>query len=154
MATFAIPTPVVIVVDEKVAGTAGGTFISGFWQTRDLNILRVNDAACASLKLNQVTLLAGTYECWASAPGFDVDRHMIRLQNITDTSTIEPGSSESATSGVQSRSMLYSKFSIATPKALEIQHRSAATKATEGFGRSTNLGTVETFAIAMFRKVA
>lgn len=146
---------VVVVVDEKSANTAGGTFTSGAWQTRVLNTLRVNDGTIASISSNQVTLPAGTYECWISAPAWKVKRHMIRLQDTTAASTIITGSSEAAfdTDSVQTRSFLYHKFTISESSALEIQHRCEATRSSDGFGLPANFAVVETYTIAMFRKV-
>jgi len=146
---------VVIVVDEKAANTAGGTFTSGAWQTRTLNTFRVNDDTIASLSSDQVTLPAGTYECWISALANDVNRHKIRLQNITAVSTIAVGSSEYASSAndVSTISYLYHKFTISVSSALEVQHRCQTTRSTDGFGLPSNFGVVEVYTIAMFRKV-
>lgn len=146
---------VVIVTDEKSAGTAGGTFTAGSWQTRVLNTIKVNDGTIASLSSNQVTLPAGTYECWASAPAQAVEEHMIRLQDITAVATIVHGTSENAALAVNAstRSFLYTKFTLSESSALEIQHRGISSKATNGFGEDTNFGTTETFTVVMFRKV-
>lgn len=146
---------VVIISDEKAAGTAGGTFTAGSWQTRVLNTIKVNDGTIASLSSNQVTLPAGTYECIASAPAQAVEEHMIRLQDITAGSTIAYGTSENAALAVNAstRSFLYTKFTLSEESDLEIQHRGIASKATNGFGEDTNFGTTETFAVVMFRKV-
>lgn len=148
---------VVIVVDEKAANTDGGGFTSAAWQTRVLNTLRVNDDSAASLSSNQITLPAGTYECWISAPAFDVSGHMIRLQNITGASTIITGTSEFASGAsplTQSRSFIYHKFTVAASQALEIQHRCEITSSgATGFGKASDLGVVETYTVAMFRKV-
>lgn len=153
--TFQRLASIVIVVDEKTANTAGGTFTSGAWQTRVLNTLRVNDATIASLASNQVTLPAGTYECWISAPAIQVDRHMIRLRDTTAGSTIITGTSEiSLTTDLRgTRSFLYHKFTISVSSALEVQHRCQTTKTTNGFGLEGNFSVVETYAVAMFRKV-
>lgn len=145
---------VVIVVDEKAAGTAGGGSTAGSWQTRDLNTLRVNDGTIASLSSNQVTLPAGTYECWISAPAYKIGGHMIRLQDMTAISTIVTGTSEkNDLATAVTRSFIYHKFTISVSSALEVQHRSVDTKANNGFGIQTNFGSVETYTIAIFRKV-
>lgn len=150
-----LTSTVIVVADEKAAGTEGGTFTQDAWQTRVLNTLKVNDGTTASLSSNQVTLPAGDYECWASAPAFAVEEHMIRLQNITGTATIATGTSENAAAAVNAStsSTLYTKFTLGVSSALEIQHRCVATKTDRGFGEDTNFGTVETYAIVMFRKV-
>ncbi len=153
--TGGLGTQMVVVVDEKAANTAGGTCTSGSWQTRDLNTLIVNDDTIASVSGNQVTLPAGTYECWISAPAYAVNGHMIRLEDITGTATIETGTSQQAgtTVNASSRSFVLGKFTLGVSSALEVQHRCATTKATTGFGVANNFGVVETYTIAMFRKV-
>lgn len=150
-----IPNQMVVVVDEKTANTAGGTFTQDVWQTRELNTLRVNDDSIGSLASNQITLPAGTYECWISAPAFNVNRHMIRLQDITDVSTIIPGTSELATDAVDitPRSFIHHKFTLSVSSALEVQHRCQLTQAANGFGVESNVGVVETYTVAVFRKV-
>lgn len=147
--------PMVVVADEKTSGTNGGTFTAGAWRTRDLNTLIVNDDTTASLSSNQVTLPAGTYECWISASAFDVNAHMIRLQDITGTATIATGSAEFARNGdagSMTRSFVYSKFTLSVSSALEVQHRSSGTKATNGFGVASGFET-NTYTTATFRKV-
>lgn len=148
-------TQMVVVVDEKTAATDGGGFTQDAWQTRTLNTLQVNDDTIASLSSNQITLPAGTYECWISAPALGVNAHKIRLQDTTGASTIDFGSSEyaSATHVVQSRSVLRTKFTLTVSSALEVQHRGQTTKADNGFGNNTNFSVVEVYTIAMFRKM-
>ena len=154
--TFQQIAPMVVVVDEKAASTEGGTFTLGAWQTRDLNTIRVNDGTIASLASDQVTLPAGTYECWISAPAFRIGKHMVRLQDITDVSTIVTGtSSHSAAAGsyASTRSFIYHKFTLSVSSALEIQHRCVSTKTIDGFGVASGFGVVETYTVAMFRKL-
>lgn len=154
--TFERIAPMVIVVDEKAQNTQGGTFTGGAWQTRDLNTLRVNDDTIASLASDQITLPAGTYECWISAPAFDTNQHMIRLRDTTADSNIATGTSAlaDATNLETSRSHLETKFVLSVSSVLEVQHRGVTTQATNGFGIASNLpSTVETYTTAMFRKV-
>ncbi len=152
--TGGLGTQTVVVVDEKAANTAGGTFTSGAWQTRPLNTFRVNDDTIASLSSDQITFPAGTSECWISAPAFKVKRHMIRLQNITGAATITTGSGEYAfdIDGVTSRSWIKHKFTLSVSSVLEIQHRCETTRSSDGFGLASNFSVVETYAIAMLRK--
>lgn len=144
----------IIAVDEKTAGVNGGTFTQDIWQTRDLNTLRVNDGTLASLSSDQITLPAGTYECWISAPAFQVSQHMIRLRDITDDSTITTGGDTFSSSGAASTtSFIYHKFTLSVSSALEVQHICKVTRTANGFGAAGNFSVVETYTIAMFRKV-
>jgi hypothetical protein len=128
--------------DTKSSGTAGGTFTTGAWRTRDLNTTQFNGITSASLASNQITLPAGTYYVIASAPGFYVNDHQVRLQNITDGSTTiigqNSGSGEALV--IQPSSTLSGTFTIAGTKAFELQHRAGTTKADNGFGASQGWG--------------
>lgn len=124
--------------DERASGTDGGTFTSGAWQTRVLNTTVYNDITGASLATNQITLPAGTYEIWATAPGHQVETHQTRLQNITDATTVLTGTTvrsraASSTDGT-SASEVKGRFVLSGTKALELQHRCSSTLATSGFG--------------------
>ena len=146
--------PVVLVVDEKTQNTAGGTFSSGAWRTRDLNTLRINDGSLGSVASNQITLPAGVWECWISAPAFDTSSHQIRLQDTTAASTIITGTSQYDTSASSTtRSFIYYKFTLTESSALEVQHRAQTTQNTNGFGVNSNFGVVETYTMAKFRRV-
>lgn len=146
----------ILIRDEKAAGTEGGTFTSGAWQTRTLNT-EVSDAGGhASLATNQITLAAGTYECRISCPGSIVADHQARLYNTTAAATILEGTSEQSAAGstTTSRSVIVGRFTVAAAQALEVQHRCSTTRATDGFGGAANFGEKEVYTIAEFWRVA
>jgi hypothetical protein len=124
----------ILLAEIQTAGTQGGTFTSGAWRTRTLNTEVMDTAGDCSLSANQFTLAAGTYELLASAPGAAVNSHATRLQDVTSGLTIANGSTEFAGSGVQSNSLISTRFTVAAGKALEIQHQCQTTVATLGFG--------------------
>lgn len=138
--------------EEQTQNTNGGTFTSGSWATRVLNT-EVNDASgIVALASNQITLAAGTYVVLCRAPAYGVDRHQLRLQNITDAATLLTGSSHydsnNAGSGVQGpadEAHLRGQFTISGTKAIELQHKCQTTLATFGLGVAANL-TTEVFA--------
>lgn len=148
------PRGTIILEDQKSSGTAGGTFTSGAWRTRTLNTEVTDTGGMCSLASNQFTLDAGTYEIEASAPAGAVNRHQIRLQNITDTTTDGTGTSEfnAAASAIQTRSHLRVRITIASAKAFEIQHQCETTSATNGFGVPGSFGT-EVFTTVFIRRV-
>jgi hypothetical protein len=119
------PLPLLHIEDQKPAGTGGGTFSSGAWRTRDLNTVVTNEIVGASLSSNQFTLPAGTYEIEANALARVVNHHMIRLQNISDSTTEIWGTDEHAhyNYGGSNRSFLRGRFTIPTSKTFELQHR-------------------------------
>ncbi len=140
---------ILIIEDQKSPGTAGGTFTAGAWRTRDLNTVVENTITGASLSSNQVTLPAGTYRIMTTSPGHQVDTHKVRLQNITDATTVKVGTTEYSANGMPSveRSTVDIVVTISAPKAFEIQHYSELTRSTDGFGRLDVAldSTVETY---------
>lgn len=149
-ATFLAAVPVQQVAflkDEKSANTQGGTFTLGDWRTRDLNT--TSGDSIVSLSANQFTLQSGSYLITAVAPAHDTDAHKIRLRNITDGVDVPNGIGTStwidASDGSVTQSYLECTLTITSSKTFEIQHRSAQTKATNGFGRASNLGVIEVY---------
>jgi len=142
--------------DEKSSGTSGGTFTSGSWQTRTLNTSMTNEISGASLSSNQITLPSGTYFINALAVALKVDGHKAKLRNITDSSDTLIGTSEYAGSGgvVTSSSIINGRFTIASQKTFELQHRCDLTSSTNGFGQAQAFSVVEVFADVRIWKVA
>lgn len=148
--------PVLHVRDEKASGTDGGGSSAGTWNVRDLNTVKTNQITGASLASNQITLPAGTYRIRADAPAFQVRRHQIRLQNVTDTAVEMVGTSEiSGDSSVSTtRSFLTGRFTIAAEKTFELQHWTQDAEATFGLGVETSSGEVEVYAEVWIEKEA
>jgi hypothetical protein len=142
--------------DEKAANTAGGTFTSGAWRTRTLQTEAFDTGADGVLASNEITLGAGTYECWIAVPGYRCDQHQARLRNVTDTSTVLVGTSaftRSADDSTVNASFITGRFTLASAKAVSVEHQCATTRATDGFGVAANLGEIETYTVARFWKV-
>lgn len=143
--------------DQKSSGTHGGTATSGSWQTRTLNTEVTDSNGDCSLSSNQFTLAAGTYDIFATAPCWGGIGHQARLQNITDTSTTILGTSELANAGSGTSETNFStvrgRFTIASSKAFELQHRVTTTSATYGHGVAASIGT-EVYAVVELHKVA
>ena len=142
----------ILIRDEKASGVNAGTFTQSVYRTRDLNTEVIDTGGNATLAANQITLLAGTYRFKIRCPAFSVGRHKTRLQNITDVTTIDIGSSESgfSTSFVSNHSFLSGRFTISASKIFEIQHRCAVTKTNDGFGVSVSFGDIEIYTVAEF----
>lgn len=144
-------TAYINIQDVKASGTASGTFTSGAWQTRTLNTV-VNDTfSVVSLSSNQVTLPAGTYDCKAMATASAVDRHQIRLQNVTDATTTLLGlNSLSLAAGPDGNpAFLSGRFTTTAQKTFELQHRCQTTRSTDGYGFSASWGN-EVYAVLEF----
>ena len=130
-----------IIRDEK-SNADGGTFTSGDWRTRDLNTEVVDADGIVSISSNQFTLQAGSYLIKAVTPAYESAFHQNRLYNITDSSVVDTGSSAytKVSSYVQTNSILISRFTIASAKVFEVQHRCETTKASQGFGVRSSAG--------------
>lgn len=141
--------------DQKPSGTDGGTFTSGAWRTRDLNSVKLNQISGASVASNQITLPAGDYLAIASAPAFETVQHQTRLRNITANTTITEGTSEQSNSiyPTTTRSWIFSRFTLAAERDLEIQHRCNTTSSTDGFGSASSFGEVEVYTTVFVWKV-
>lgn len=148
-------------IDEKAVTVSGGGFSANTWKTRDLTTTIVNDFA-TSISLAaaagdgaQFVIPAGSYHIEASAPAFNVNEHVARLADVTDSagefgSTVVLGTSEFAAdtalwrdsipaamavaSSSQTRSQVEGRFTVKRSTTLEIQHRCSNTQATDGFG--------------------
>ena len=144
-----------IIADQKANGTQGGTFTADQWQTRDLNAELRDIDGIVSISSNQFTLAAGSYLIKASAPAKRVNKHQIRLQNITDSTTVEYGTSEQAYGGssyICTRSFLSVQLTISASKVFEIQHRCNDTEANTGLGQDLTFGGVELYTLVEIYK--
>ncbi len=129
-----------IIVDEKTQGTGGGTFTAGAWRVRDLNT-ELQDSIGVTVSSNEFTLPAGNYNIYVSAPAYNVERHRIRLYNVTDGTVVAYGTSAYARSGgnaVQSNSEISHNFTITSSKTFRVEHGNEVTGTTLGFGVASN----------------
>jgi hypothetical protein len=130
-----------ILEDQKASGTNGGTFTSGAWHTRDLNIDTYNRLGIVSISSNQFTIsTAGTYEISWSCPAVNVGSHKTQLYNVTDAVVSAYGDS-GYTSGALCSSCGTNMITISSSKTFEIQNRCSSTEGTNGFGVADSLGT-------------
>ncbi len=139
----------IILEDLQTAGTQGGGFTSGSFQTRVLNTESLDTNNDCSLSSNLFTLAAGTYDIWARAPCYRVGLHQTRLYNTTAAATIlsgSPGYTTSAVDSPQGESFVVGRFTVAASQALAFQHQCSVTKATDGLGNGPNFGETERFA--------
>jgi hypothetical protein len=142
------PTGGIAIFNEtQSSATSGGTFSSGSWVKRTLNTTVVNTISGASLASSVITLPAGTYEVHASAPAFDVDRHVMRIRDTTNTTTLARGNPmyASATHDVSNQSIAMGHFTLAGSADIEVQHRCQTGKAGNGLGVEGNFGDNEVY---------
>ena len=141
--------------DVKAAGTPGGTFTAGGWQTRTLNTVEGNNFG--ALSTDQVSLPPGLYIIDAMAMGYRVSNHKTRIQNITDATTVAQGLSVySADSGDNCNTAPVSAVFTVTGgsnKLIELHHQCSATRTTNGFGTFDSIGTNEVYSVMKIKKV-
>ena len=127
---------IAIICDRKANASQGGTFTSGAYRTRDLNTEITDADGIVSIASNQFTLQAGTYTIEAIAPCVDVQTHIARIYNITDSSVVQISTAGLAWDGglVRDTAIVKCVLTIAAAKTFELQHRSEQTLATNGFG--------------------
>ncbi len=143
--------------DEKSAGTNGGTFTSGAWRTRDLNVI-IGGGTWGFLASNQLTLLVGTYVITAYCPAVNAGNHTSIFYNTTDSTTIAYGMSTSSPSGgitgtCTTLAIIYNlTFSITSTKVFELRHRCSSTTLNTGFGIA-NGWTTEIYSMVYITKL-
>lgn len=144
--------------EQQSSGTDAGSFASGAWRTRTLNT-EVYDAIGGTLNTNEVTLPVGTYFVDGGAGALMCQAHQCRLWDATNSAALLYGTVEhSAVGGAASASStgwsrIRGRFTLADATAVRIEHRCAATRNTDGFGRATGFGGTEIFADIIFYKL-
>ena len=116
--------------ETQAASTAGGTFTTGSWQTRVLNTTIINNiASCA-------------YYMRAIAPAFQANEHQIKIYNNTDAADVVLGGQGYSASTVETTtfSEAIAVVTITGTKSFLVQHRCAATKASNGLGTAITWG--------------
>lgn len=146
-------TKFIKISDSKTYNTAGGTFTSGAWRTRDINTIDTDETGLVSVASNQITLPAGTYYVDITASAQACNAHKARLYNITTSATLLNGTSEyaSSTYAGKTNSIVNGKIVLTTSSVLEVQHYCGTTGT---YGTAANIsGVNEVYTTAIFRKV-
>ncbi len=141
--------------DIKSTGTVGGTGSTGAFYTRTLNTLIDSTGFVTSLTSNQFELPAGTYYFDASVPFYRTSNSKSKIRNITDSTDVAIGTSESSANStlVSIRSIILGEITITSPKIFEIQYRIDTTTSTEDLGVAVNFGIDEVYTQLKITKV-
>ena len=140
--------------DEKGVSAQGGTSQTSYTK-RDLNTSVTNEISGASLASDQITLPSGTYFIYAFAPSYSSNRHTAKLRNTTDSADTILGTSEySETGSSTSYCKIIGRFTIASTKVFEIQHRVQSSYATVGLGISKDMSETNIYTDVQIWKVA
>ena len=143
--------------ETQSSGTNGGTFTSGSYVKRTLNTTVVNQITSCTLTSSVISLPAGTYLVYATAPAIEVNNHQTRLRNTTDSTDIQFGSTEFAGATVniaQTRSEIQTVFTLTATKNIELQHQCQNTRSTYGLGESAAFGNNEIYSQITITKIA
>jgi hypothetical protein len=137
------PTKAALYQDLKTAGTDGGTFTQGVWQTRTLNSTISDVNSLGSLSGNVVTLAsAGTYKIKAIAPAVQVDQHQARITiTIDGTPTYYYGNTSFCNSAGSSWSeSIVDLIAVVggTTRTVKLEHLCLTTRNNSGFGYANN----------------
>jgi hypothetical protein len=150
---FGLFSSYAIIADQKASGTAGGTCTTGAWRTRDLQTEIADPDGIVSISANAFTLGAGTYFIMWTVPGFYIYRNQSRLYNLTDTSAVEVGSCDFCNNSfTTTRGLGSARVTIAGSKAFTIEHRSSATRTTDGFGLTADFDTEQYTTVEIFKE--
>jgi len=143
--------PHAIIVREYQADTVdGGTFTSGAWRTRDLNLEVLDAGNDITISSGQVTFQPGYYLILGWAVANQVGYHQTAIYNVDTTTHLATGTTAySATGAVgPSESFVASNLFVnpSSTVTIELQHVCQTTKATDGFGKAGSLGNTEVYA--------
>lgn len=136
--------------DAEASTTPGGTFTAGSWVARSFNT-EIDPANLLTLGSGiNITVIAGTYLCFASAPAWKCDAHQVRLYNVTGTAELCSGSvsfSDSTTPSQTESRIVSMPFTLAADSVLQLQHQCGTTSSTSGLGHPASFsGTEEVYA--------
>jgi hypothetical protein len=152
-----VPQVHAVFVDQKTNGTDGGGSTASTWVQRNLNTTEMNTPTI-TLGTNQFTIGAsGKYLVSVRAPGNAVDRHRVRLYNVSDTVVVETGMS--AMCGyvweeTQTLATLEAQVNqTASSKTYRIDHWCARTVAGYGFGKASSAGVSERYTTVEIHRV-
>lgn len=139
------PGSITFLWDQKPTGVSGGTFLSGAWHRRDLNMIAGKRGA-VSLSNNTFTLQPGCYILYAKVPAHAVTGHQARLYNITDDQVEKYGSSEYVKeSEVTTLSIVEHRLCLHKATTFCIEHRCSKGDEKDGFGEATDTGSPEIY---------
>lgn len=150
---YGLANPVLHVREEQAAGTNGGSFNSGSWQTRTLNTVVLNEITGASLSSNQFVLPAGVYRIKARAPAQSVNRNRARIYNVTDAAQVIFGETADITQASNMYAEINGTFVLTAQKTLRLEHSCQTSNATTGFGAGGALGINEVYSEVRIEKV-
>ena len=140
----------IYIKDVKSSGSAGGTFNSGSWQTRTLNVVNEdatdnNDGSdYVTIGSNRFSTILDNAEFEGYSAAFYVNVHQSRLYDITNSTLVVTGTNQKAIANTQPSS----NTSITTGNVnqpgeattMEFQARCQSSRGGDGYGQATSWG--------------
>lgn len=120
---------------QEAAATDGGTLTSGTWNVRTINTVLSGgnlDGVFTSLASNTITFQPGVYRVRVSASVAQVQQNILRIQDVTTTTTLVSGLS----TGIYVMNAVHGIFNITAARDVQIQHWCQTTITTTGMGAS------------------
>ena len=143
-----------VIAKVRAANSDGfGSYTTGDWRTRDIDTEITDEDGIVSISSNQFTLQAGTYLINFGCAMYHVQRHAIRLQNITDSTTAGVGNPNN---GYTYSALLFTtgvcRVSIASAKVFEVQGYVSVTKADNGMGFGMENGSCHETRVEIYKE--
>lgn len=130
-------------IGSQTSGTAGGSASTGNWFARKLNIIKNDDTALVTLNSNSFVLPSGAYIINVASSFYGCQYVKLRLQNMTDSTTVLLGLTNYSNGSADTVSTLSGKFIIPANKNLQLQYRASAPGSTNALGLSAGFGVDE-----------
>jgi len=143
------------VIAKVRASDAGnfGSYTTGDWRTRDLDTEITDEDDIVSISSNQFTLQAGNYLIHFGCSMYHINKHAIRLRNVTDGSTAGVGNPNN---GYTYSPLLFTtgtcRVSIDSAKVFEVQGYPSITKADNGMGYDMDNGSCHSVRVEIFKE--
>ena len=143
-----------VIAKVRAANSDGfGSYTTGDWRTRDIDTEISDEDGIVTISSNQFTLQAGTYLINFGCAMYHVQRHAIRLQNITDSTTAGVGNPNN---GYTYSALLFTtgvcRVSIASAKVFEVQGYVSVTKADNGMGFGMENGSCHETRVEIYKE--
>jgi hypothetical protein len=133
------PLEYILLEDNRLIGTNGGSITKNVWTIRSLNTISKNSDFLIGLENNEFTLQTGNYDITAKFASSKVNKTQIRLCNVTNDSIELIGLSDEASAN-NSLTTLYGIVSILENTTFRIEQICSKTQNNVGVGSANGFG--------------
>ena len=113
-----------------------------------------DEDSIVSISSNEFTLAAGAYLIHWSAPGYQVNVHVTRLYDVTNSAVIQYGTSAFShdQNSTTNRSFGWARVAPSGSTAYKLEHRCSNTVTDSGFGERSSFGNINIYAEILILK--